>query len=129
MLTIEIIIESAGMEALVDCMVTFYKEKYERLENLFEALKVNYKSLRQDNLNLRRQYEELERYAEEQESRANALHDVIDGYINRSGPGIRRDLMEAFNEVANNLDIDIDLLSNDGSEFSIGSDFSVESLL
>jgi len=126
--TIDVIIQFAGkmtdyIGALVDCMVTHYREKYERLERLMIALQENYRGLREDYHHLKANYERLENWANDQEQRADALHDVIDRYINRSGPGIRRDLLDAFNEVANELDIDIDEIVNTSdveSDFSLG---------
>ena len=110
-------------QALVDVMVTHYKEKYERFERLMTALQNNYRVLREDNERLRRAYDVLEDWAIAQEQRANALHSVIDTFIDRNGENVRRDLMEAFNEVATdldvNLDLDIDLMHSD-DDFSIG---------
>lgn len=101
-------------------MVTHYKEKYERLEFLIEVLQSNYRALREDYLSLKRSYDQLEEWANDQEQRANALHDVIDTFINRNGVGVRRDLLEAFNEVANDLEINIDdLLAYEEEEFEI----------
>lgn len=106
-----------GYSALVDCMVTHYKEKYERMENLLKAVQENYRSLRQDYNSLTNSYQRLETWAEEQEQRANALHDVINSFIDRNGPVVRRDLLESFNEVADDLDIDLDqILDNDSEE-------------
>lgn len=109
----------AYVQALVDCMVTFYREKVERLENLLEVIQANYRSLREDYIHLKANYERLEDWAHEQEQRADALHDVIDSFINRSGTTVRRDLLDSFNEVANDLDVDLDLSG-------IESDFSLE---
>lgn len=106
-------------QALVDCMVTFYREQYERLEQHYDVLKRVYRQCRHELYQLRNQYEELENYANEQEERANALHDVIDRFITRNGRNVRRDLMDSFNEVANELGIELDILSDVESDFSI----------
>lgn len=114
----------AFVGALVDCMVTHYREKYERLEHLMNALQANYKSLREDYIHLKSNYERLEDWANEQEQRADALHSVVDSFINRSGPGVRRDLLDSFNEVADELGVDIDeiLISDDEFETMLMSD-------
>lgn len=110
----------AYYQAIVDSMVTFYREHYERIERHYEVLKRVYRQCRQELYQLRSQYEQLEEYANEQEQRANALHDVIDLYINRNGRNVRRDLLDSFNEVANDLGIELDDFSDTDSDFSIG---------
>lgn len=112
----------AVYQALVDCMVTHYREKYERLTHLMEVIQNNYRSLRQDYVHLKNSYARLEDWANDQEQRADALHDVIDRFINRNGPRVRRDLLESFNEVAADLDIDLDeiLAQSDDDDFSVG---------
>lgn len=106
-------------QALVDVMVTFYREQYERLQQHYDVLKRVYRECRHELYQLRTAYERLEDYANEQEQRANALHDVIDLFINRHGRNVRRDLLDSFNEVAHELDIELDEFSDSGSEFSV----------
>lgn len=104
-------------------MVTHYREKYERLEHLMEILQTNYRSLREDYEHLKNNYARLEDWANDQEQRADALHDVMDRFINRHGAGVRRDLLDTFNEVATDLDIDLEdvfIDSDNDSEFSFG---------
>lgn len=105
--------------ALVDPMVTFYREQYERLSNQYNVLKRVYRECRHELYNLRTQYEGLEDYANEQETRANALHDVIDTFINRNGRTVRRDLLDAFNEVATELGIEMEDFEDSDSDFSV----------
>lgn len=64
--------------------------------------------LKEAHANLITQYDRLEDWAIGQEARADALHDVIANFIERAGPGVRRDLLAEFNEVADDLDLDID---------------------
>lgn len=73
-----------------------------------KKLEADNRVLAREHAALRRQYDALEDYATEQEMRANALHDVIDGYIERSATSVRRDLMAEFEHVArvNNIDLE-----------------------
>ena len=103
-------INMANYQALVDIMVTHYREKYERLDVLTKILESNYKELRKDYRHLQSAYDRLEEWGNDQEQRANALHDVLDNYIERSGAGVRSDLLESFHEIARNLDIDLEEL-------------------
>ena len=111
------------MEALVDCFVTFYRENYERLSRQYDVLKSVYRECRQELYQLRNQYERLEEYAEEQEQRANALHSIMDHYINNHGRTVRRDLLDSFNEVANQLGVELEEFSDD-----VDSEFETETI-
>jgi hypothetical protein len=99
------------MEAICDVMVMFYKDNLERMEKLLNLIEQQSAELKIENVALKRQYETLEEWANTQELRANALADVIDRFIVNSGDGVQRDLMEAFNEVAEDLDVDLDFLT------------------
>ncbi|MCG0276766.1 MAG: hypothetical protein L5655_11565 [Thermosediminibacteraceae bacterium] len=98
----------AQYQALVDVMVQHYKDGLEALEKRMIELEAANKLMAREQATLRRQYDALEDYATEQEMRANALHDVIDGYIERSVSTVRRDLLAEFEHVArvNNIDLE-----------------------
>jgi alpha-glucuronidase len=107
--------------ALLDPMVQFYKQEYERVDNWLRVIQKTHRQLLKDFNALRQQYYHLEEYAQEQETRANELRDIMEAYVNRHSTAVQRDLMEEFNEVANGLGVhDLDLSFND-SEFSIES--------
>ena len=98
----------AHYQAIVDCMVLHYKEGLENLEERMKKLEADNRVLAREHAALRRQYDALEDYATEQEMRANALHDVIDGYIERSATSVRRDLLMEFEHVARVRNIDLE---------------------
>lgn len=98
------------MQSIVDPLVMFYKHQNEMLLKLLKAREDEVIALREERDLLRERTDQLENFADEQEQRANALHDVIDVMIERQTYGnVRRDLIEAFNEVANELDIELEL--------------------
>ena len=106
--------------SLLDPMLEFYREQYERLNQQYSVLKRVYRECRHEIYVLRNQYERLEDYSTEQESRANALHDVIDRFISRHGDNVRSDLLDSFHEIARELNIDLtDEFSDRDSNFSI----------
>jgi len=113
--------------ALIDPMVTYYREQYERMEQWYHVLKRVYRQQQQELYQLRNEYEELENWANDQEERANAMRAVINRMIDGNPRDVRRNLLEAFNEVARELQVDLsDEIDDDSdSEFSIGvmSDF------
>lgn len=112
---------SIPYQALVDTMVTFYRETLDRMSTLLE-------NLRQENIKLREEYDylnnsfvRLELHAAEQEERAEGLYLVVSRYLRRCGREIRRDLMDEFNDAANDLDYDvfdglIDLMESEDEE-------------
>ena len=98
------------MEGILDPMMTFYKRECDAYEHIVELREQEIAELRAEIARYRIQYDALEEYATEQETRANALHDVIDTMIDRQTHGdVRRDLIDAFNEVANDLGIELEL--------------------
>lgn len=98
------------MESIVDPMIMFYKKECEALLHILELREQQIEEMREERRRIRLEYEALQVWAEEQEQRANALHDVIDVMVERYTDGnVRRDLIEAFNEVANDLDIELEL--------------------
>ena len=104
------------MDPVLYHMTLFYKAEIEaleakivRTETRVAALELENERLNYEKNSLSRQYERLEEYADEQEAKANAIHDVVDEMINRSGEGVRRDLLDSFNEVARDLGIDLDI--------------------
>lgn len=103
--------------SLVDPFVTFYRENYERLADQYNVLKSVYRETCAELYQLRNQYERLEEYAQEQEQRANALHDIMDHYINHHGRNVRRDLLDSFNEVATQLGVELEDFSDADTEF------------
>jgi len=114
-----VISEMARWSALIDPMMTFYREQYERVCREYEVLRRVYRECKHELYNLRNQYERLEEYATEQEERAAALHSVIDHFISRNGRNVRRDLLDSFNEVANELGIELEELDQEESDFSL----------
>lgn len=98
------------MESILDPMIEFYQRECNAYEHIVELREQEIAELRAEIARYRSQYDALEEFANEQETRANALHDVIDVMIERQTYGeVRRDLIEAFNEVANDLGIDLEL--------------------
>ena len=89
--------------------------------SLIKVLEDQIFELRAEYLALGRQYEALEEYADTQERRADALRMVIDEMIDRSGAGVRRDLMDSFNEVAADLSIDLELSDTERGDGGFGS--------
>lgn len=125
---IEAILHFAGkmasnIRAIIDPLVQFYKDCLERAEQRIWLLEMQYEEVKAERQQLQRQYDTLEEWATSQEFRANALHDVIDGFITReTTASIRRDLLEAFNEVANELDIDMGDVHQPFEEIDLTSD-------
>lgn len=110
-------------------MVTHYRQQMERLEHHISALRACYTSLKTDYAFLQISFERMENYAAEQEARADALHQVIDGFINRSDAYARRDLMDEFNAVAEELQIPLEQVIADWEiETLLDSDDDVENI-
>ena len=101
------------MEAILQPIVTFYRESLEKVERKYESLRAAYEELLLERRHLMQSYERLEDYATEQDARLNALRDVIDRFIDQATVNTRRDLLDEFNAVAreHNIDFDEDVLT------------------
>lgn len=120
------------MDAITLSLVNFFREDLEAAIKKIESLERQNMRLLQTKLELQsslhavledyytleRQLERAEDFAAEQEQRANAYRDVMDGFIEMSSEGVRRDLLDEFNRVAGELDVDMSILN----------DFDVDSL-
>ena len=104
-----LISEFSTMEALIDCMVTFYREKYESLIKLYDAVYAANMQRKIDLRNLRRQYATLETYAAEQEDRADSLNAIIYDLIESSSGELRVELQEYFNNATRRYNVHVDL--------------------
>lgn len=121
------------MEALLDPILTFYRQCLERLEERFDRLRVDYENLLMERRSLMRSYERLEEWGVEQESRLNALREVFDRVIAEATANTRAELLHAFTEVQreNEIELDndlIDALESDTESFEIGSVGSLDDM-
>lgn len=105
--------------ALLDPMITFYRETLERTKRILKATQIAYKACKKELQELRLSYDRLEEWAESQEQRADALQTVIETFVNQNGRQVRRDLLDAFNEVATDLGIELGDFDSDESDFSV----------
>ena len=107
-------------------LVNYFKKDLEAAIVRLEAAERMNRQLKVEQARMNRQYEELERWAVAQEARADALHEVIHGFIDNSTTNVRRDLLEEFNRVAEELDVDLDLWDQETlqSEESLAEDIS-----
>ena len=109
---IDVIYEFAGkyaMDAITQCLIEYFKRDLEAAVKRLEAAERENRKLRQDYINLQRSYDGLEEWANDQEARADAMRDIINGFIDNSTNTVRRELLQEFNRVANELDIDLDI--------------------
>lgn len=110
---------SKKMEAILHPVLQFYKDNLESSLDLIEILEDQRTELKDENRRLRQRIEDLEIRVAEAEYRADALRRVLDVMAERTERTVRRDLLDAFNEVANELDVDLDMeqLSSDMEDF------------
>lgn len=98
---------SNKMDAITLHMIMHYKESMDKLEKRLAKLEDANKKLVFQNNSLVNQIERIEEYAEQMEMRADVLHEVLDRFIEGSTRDVRRNLLDDFNAVARNNDIDI----------------------
>jgi hypothetical protein len=123
--------EQVIMEAVLQPIVTFYRESLERIEERYTHLMSAYEELLMERRNLQRAFERLEDYATEQEARYAALQDVLERFVFHSTRNVRRDLLDEFNAVAREQAIDFDemnLLMQSDDEETVVDDASYTSL-
>jgi hypothetical protein len=113
------------MEAICDAMVQFYKKTAEKYEHLYNRMIQERDKYRNDYTRLRRQYYVLEDYSHTQELRADAMHDVLERFIESLTGELRMELADHFRVVARERDIDLDELD---IEVPPPDDWSVHSL-
>jgi Lhr-like helicase len=101
------------MDAITLALVEYYKRDLESAIHRLELEERRAMKLAQEVKLLTRQYHALEDFAQEQEQRADALAQVINGFIENTTNEVRRDLMDEFNAVARELDIDLDVWDQD----------------
>lgn len=103
--------------ALIDIMVTHYREALERLEERLKVVEEQNKAIKTENALMRDAYYRMETMALEEETRADQLRQSILDFMASLSPTARRDLIPEFNAVARANEVSIDeLLYNSDSE-------------
>lgn len=94
------------MDAILDPMIIFYKTQLERAQEFIELLEKQNRELLQERDQLSRSFERLEIYTEHCEARLEYLRDVLNRHVDNATNNVRRDLLDEFNQVARDHNIE-----------------------
>lgn len=94
--------------AIVDCMVLFYRDQAQHMADLLAILQDQVQELQMELRSVQHSFDRVEEYALDQERRCEALHQIINGFIEHTTENMRDDVMDTLYDVARSLNIDLD---------------------
>ena len=97
------------MEAILQPMLLWYKDQLDTSCELLELLGKQRQELTEENRELRQRLDHVHIQLAEAQYRADALHRVLDVMVDRQAGQVRRDLMDAFNEVADEIGVELEM--------------------
>lgn len=99
---------SVQMDPATFHIIEWLNDSLTEMDMKYKKLKAELRHQREQNARLESQYERLEEYNHQVESRLNALRDVLGSFIDHSTRDVRRDLLDEFNAVARDYNIDLE---------------------
>lgn len=98
------------MESILDPMISFYRSQVQLLERELQIVEEHNKQLKRERNAARRAFDRLEDYVVDCETRLEYLRAVLNLHVDRATRNVQRDLLDEFNEVARQADVDFDEL-------------------